>query len=434
VAVPFVLQGRVTGAIFVGALPGRAFSADEVRLVTTFGDQAAVAMANAELYQEAQRVNRVKDEFLAMLGHELRNPLGAIAGAVGVLGTTGSREPTGERARAVIDRQVQHLSRLVDDLLDVSRLTTGKVRLDRRPVDLGDLVASAMTAWRAAGRFARHEVSVDASPVWIAADETRVEQILENLVGNALKYTPPGGRVTVQVGPEGDTAVLRVADTGPGMPPGLGNKVFDLFVQGDRDLDRSQGGLGIGLTLVKTLVALHGGRVDVRSDGLEPGAVFTVRLPSVAPPSPRAATVATTPAAPPRRVLIIEDNDDAREMLRTALTLAGHDVHDAADGRAGIEAARAVAPDVALIDVGLPGLNGYDVARHLRAEASGQSMVLIAITGYGQAEDRRRALDAGFDDHVTKPVLPERLTELISVPKRGGGAGAPPDQERGIER
>jgi signal transduction histidine kinase/CheY-like chemotaxis protein len=431
-AVPLVAQGRITGALFVGALPGRAFSADEVRLVTTFGDQAAVAMANAELYQEAQRVNRAKDEFLAMLGHELRNPLGAIAAAIGVLKTTGPREPPIERARAVIARQVQHLSRLVDDLLDVSRLTTGKVRLERRPADLGALVASAMTAWRAAGRFARHQVAVDASPAWIAADETRIEQVLENLVGNALKYTPAGGQITVAVRRDGDTAVLEVADTGPGMPSNLGDKVFDLFVQGDRDLDRSQGGLGIGLTLVKALVTLHGGTVEVDGAGPDRGAVFTVRLPGVpAPVSPGAAASSPTPSVPPRRVLIIEDNEDAREMLRTALTLAGHEVHDAADGRAGIEAARTVVPDVALIDVGLPGLNGYDVARRIRADACGQSMVLIAITGYGQDEDRRRALDAGFDAHLTKPVLPERLTELIAA---GPGADARSSRDRRPER
>jgi PAS domain S-box-containing protein len=413
-AVPLFVQGRITGALFVGRLAGQRFSDDEVKLVTAFANQAAVAMQNAELYDAAQRANRAKDEFLAMLGHELRNPLGAITGAIGVLKAFGSQEPTVERARSVIERQGQHLSRLVDDLLDVARVTTGKVRLNRRPVDLGALVGSAMSAWQAAGRFSRHEVGVEASEVWVDVDETRIEQILDNLLGNALKYTAAGGRVAVRVGHDGGTAVLEVADTGAGFPPGFGERIFELFVQGERALDRAQGGLGIGLTLVKALVGLHEGTVEAASEGPGRGSVFTIRLPRIATPRD------TYPVAPPaavkplsRRIVIIEDNDDAREVLRLQLTLQGHEVHEAAEGQAGVELAASVDPDVVLIDVGLPGLDGYEVARRICTTREGKSMLLVALTGYGQPQDRQRALDAGFDVHLTKPVSPEQLATVI---------------------
>jgi len=414
-AIPLVVQGHVTGALFVGALLGRAFSPDDIKLVTAYAHHAAIAMANAELYQEAQRANRTKDEFLAMFGHELRNPLGAIANASAVLQNPKTQEATGQRARAVIDRQVEHLSRLVEDLLDVGRLTTGKVRLHRRPLDLGALVTAVMDEWRTAGRFARHQVDLDIGTVWVEADETRGQQILENLVGNALKYTPAGGRVTIRVAEEDGQAVLEISDTGAGLPSALLGRIFDLFVQGERALDRAQGGLGIGLTIVKALVVLHGGTVTVRSEGPGHGSVFTVHLPSSSRPGEaRRPALPSAPASARRRILIIEDNEDARVMLRTQLALDGHDIHEAADGYAGIDKATAVVPDVVLVDVGLPGLDGYEVARRIRAERNGQAVRLVAITGYGQPEDRSRALEAGFDVHLTKPVSPEQLAEVLA--------------------
>jgi signal transduction histidine kinase/CheY-like chemotaxis protein len=364
---------------------------------------------------EAESANRAKDEFLAMLGHELRNPLGALASALALHDAPGRTDDMAQRARAVMGRQVKHLSRLVDDLLDVSRMTTGKVLLARRPIDLAELVSHAVAGWRAAGRFERHAVSAQAASAWVDADETRMEQVLSNLVGNALKYTPAGGTVTIDVGPDGDAVKLEVADTGAGIPPGLVDRVFDLFVQGERTLDRAEGGLGIGLTLVKLLVRLHGGEVTARSGGPGRGATFTVRLPRV---------VAPTPSPPPRtdesgerpgrRILLVEDNADAREMLRVGLTLQGHDVHEAGDGKSAVELAATVRPDVALIDIGLPGFDGYEVARRIRAGEHGKSIVLIAMTGYGQAEDRRRAQEAGFDAHQTKPVLSDQLGALIA--------------------
>jgi PAS domain S-box-containing protein len=365
--------------------------------------------------ERLRSADRAKDEFLAMLGHELRNPLGAIAGAVRVLDSAGPRDDAVTRATGVVERQVEHLSRLVDDLLDVSRVTTGKVVLTRQPLDVAEVVAHTMSTWRAAGRLDRHRVSLDAVPVWVFADKTRLEQIVANLLGNALKYTPDGGDVGVTVAGDGGTAVLRVADTGVGIPPHLIERVFDLFAQGDHGLDRGQGGLGIGLTLVRRLVEMHDGRVTALSEGPGRGSVFTVTMPAIEAPAQETAGASASAGRTvrSRRILIIEDNDDAREMLGVLLGLGGHQVHEAADGVTGLEMANAVRPDVVLIDVGLPRLDGYEVARRLRAAHDRRSMRLVAITGYGQAEDRQRALDAGFDAHVTKPVVPERLAELI---------------------
>jgi PAS domain S-box-containing protein len=366
---------------------------------------------------ELRASDRAKDEFLAMLGHELRNPLGAIAGAVGILNILAKPEDAkADRARAVIGRQVQHLTHLVDDLLDVSRVTTGKVVLHKRAIDLSELAESCMNGWRAAGRFDRHDVTADAVPVWVDGDETRLEQILSNLVGNAIKYTPDGGRVRIEVAPEGDMAMIRIADTGIGIPPELIEKVFDLFVQGDRQApERSKAGLGIGLTVVKGLVTLHSGSVEVRSDGPGQGTVVTVRLPRI--PTPQTLIKANRDRKQTRisrRILLIEDNPDARDMLKDGLSLEGHVVHEAANGRTGIAMAAQLNPEVVLVDVGLPDVEGYEVAQRVRA-MKGKSVLLIATTGYGQPEDRRRALEAGFDAHITKPVSPEQVAALIEA-------------------
>jgi len=250
--------------------------------------------------------------------------------------------------------------------------------------------------------------------VWVDVDETRIEQILDNLLGNALKYTAAGGRIAVRVREDGATAVLEVSDTGAGIPPGFRDRIFELFAQGDRPLDRAQGGLGIGLTLVKALVGLHGGVVEAASEGPGRGSVFTIRLPRiVAPLETEPIAAPASAAAASRRIVIIEDNDDAREVLRLQLTLQGHEVHEAAEGHAGVDLAAAVDPDVVLVDVGLPGLDGYAVARRIRATNPVKSPFLVALTGYGQPQDQVRALDAGFDVHLTKPVSPERLATVI---------------------
>jgi CheY-like chemotaxis protein len=319
-----------------------------------------------------------------------------------------------ERARAILRRQLENLSRLVDDLLDVSRTATGKVALVRRPVELSGIVGAALTAFRSSGRLQAHDVSSRFTPVWVDADEVRMEQVASNLIGNAIKFTPPGGRITIEVEPKGESAVLRVSDTGSGIAENLIDKVFDSFVQGSNAIDRAQGGLGLGLALVKDLVQLHGGSVEVKSAGPDQGSVFTVRLPSVrAVARDRASNGEDQRERPLRRIVIIEDNEDAREALRTLLMLAGHEVHEAADGLSGIEAVAKLAPDLALIDIGLPGIDGYEVARRLRTTEKGRMMRLIAISGYGQPGDRRRAMEAGFDAHLTKPVAIQRLNEFL---------------------
>jgi CheY-like chemotaxis protein len=310
----------------------------------------------------------------------------------------------------VIGRQVDHLRRLVDDLLDVGRVMTGKIVLERVPLDLARVVEHALGTLGASTRA--HRIVTALEPVWVSGDATRLEQIVNNLVGNALKYTPAGATIHVRVGREGGEAVLRVADEGIGMSADLVPRVFDLFVQGTRGLDRAQGGLGIGLTLVRRLADLHGGIASAESPGEGRGSTFTVRLPAIEAPATPVAGDASAAAAPRRRVLVVEDNDDAREMLATLLRMQGHEVFEAADGEAGLEAALGLRPDIAFIDAGLPGLDGFEVARRLRA-ADGVRPFLVALTGYAQAEDRRRAHEAGFDVHLAKPVDLEKIQEVL---------------------
>jgi signal transduction histidine kinase len=391
-------------------------NADEV-LQERERERTALLTSEQTARGEAEGLNRAKDQFLAMLGHELRNPLGAIAAAAGVLRSIGLPDERATRSCGVIARQVQHLSRLVDDLLDVTRVTTGKVRLDKRPLRLDVLVESLVSVWRSAGRLDHHDVSVEVEAAWVVADETRMEQVLGNLIGNALKYTSTGGRVSIRVRQDAGTALVQVEDIGIGIPPHLLPTIFDLFVQGDRALDRAQGGLGIGLTLVKALAALHDGTVEAKSGGPGLGAVFTVRLPLVSAPAPESDSAGVgSQSIPsiPRRILVVEDSDDSRAMFREVLTIAGHEVIEVADGPTALRIVTASALDMALIDIGLPEMNGYDLARHIRLTPQGKTMHLVAITGYGQFEDRLRAMDAGFDAYLTKPVLPERLVEVIA--------------------
>jgi PAS domain S-box-containing protein len=374
----------------------------------------------------AEAANRAKDEFIAMLGHELRNPLSAIAGAVAVLQRVGAvEEQPAASARNVIERQTQHLARLMDDLLDVGRVMTGKIVLDRRPLDLLEVAERVVTTIRSTGRAGRHRLSVAGTPAWVDGDVTRIEQVITNLVTNALKYTPTDGAISVVVGENHRESTLRVSDTGHGIPSALLPRIFDLFVQGEQAPERAQGGLGIGLTLVRRLVELHGGRVEAASDGEDTGSIFTIAFPRL-PAPPATPTPPRRRAAVPQRTLIIEDNDDAREMLRTLLELDGHTVHVAANGIAGLAAALEHRPDVAVVDIGLPEMDGYEVARKLRASESLKAIKLIALTGYGQADDARRAYEAGFDLHVVKPVDPERLADAVSTVVAGANLTAPP--------
>ena len=369
-------------------------------------EQAAARLAEA---------NQAKDQFLAMLSHELRNPLAPIRIAMQVLSTGGPSTAEVQKARQIVDRQVAHLTRLLDDLLDVSRITTGKINLRKEAVNLATVVANALETSRNLIQEREHAlyVSLPLDPIWVEADPVRLEQIITNLLNNAARYTLPKGHIRVSGSRENADAVLRVRDDGVGIPAHLLSRVFDLFTQGERSAARSEGGLGIGLTIVRNLVELHGGSATVASEGSGRGCEFVIRL-----PLGKAGEVGPEPAAkasavlPTFRVLVIEDNADSREMLRAMLELDGHRVDVAKDGRAGLEAARSARPDVALIDIGLPGLDGYEVGRRIRSDL-GSSVMLIALTGYGQAEDRRRSEDAGFDVHLVKPVTPEQIRDAL---------------------
>lgn len=384
----------------------------------------------------AEQESQAKDEFMAMLAHELRNPLSAISAAVQVLEASNGRDAPALRARSIIGRQVHHLARLVDDLLDVGRVVTGKISLERRPIDFADLVHRAVAA--CGERQNDQRLEIIAQPVWIEGDLVRMEQIVNNIVGNAVKYTPNGGLIRVRVTVEGGDALLRVEDNGYGIAPELLPRVFDLFVQGERTLDRAQGGLGIGLTLVRRLVELHGGTVSASSDGPGRGSTFTVRLPKVTTPQKTQPVLEQSHCEGfSRRVLVIEDNRDAREMFRMMLELAGHEVVEAEEGLGGLELLKSVRPDVAVIDVGLPGLNGYEIARRFRAEAGSDGVMLVALTGYGTPEAVERSRQAGFDHHLIKPVNAEALQGIMRgdgvAGARGGGvAAAAAAQDRAV--
>lgn len=364
--------------------------------------------------QAAERKSHAKDEFLAMLGHELRNPLSAISSAASLIGLPGAGPDTVGRAKQIIQRQSQHLSRIVDDLLDLSRAMSGKILLARQPVDLAALVSSCLDTFRATGRTANYQLSTDMAPCWVDGDPTRLEQIATNLIDNALKYTPTGGNITIGVTEQGEEVLLRVCDTGVGISQELLPHVFDVFVQASTTLDRSQGGLGIGLALVRRLVDLHGGSVSAHSDGAAAGSTFEIRLPRAHPVLPPASVPVSQSGNGKPTVLLIEDNDDGREMMATMLDACGYPVAHAADGLQGVQMALAHPPNVALVDIGLPGIDGYEVARRLRANDGTRAIKLIALTGYGLAEDQRRVLDAGFDMHLVKPVDINLLLDAIN--------------------
>jgi len=363
----------------------------------------------------AEQDSHAKNEFMAMLAHELRNPLGTIHSAVGLLESVDPMSASAVRARAVIARQVVHLSRLIDDLLDVGRVVSGKVRLDRHPLDMAE-AARQVVAAVAGDASVEHRIDVCVEPAWVDGDAVRLEQVFANIVTNAVKYTPPGGQIRVSVRSDADDAVFSVEDTGFGIPPELLPSIFDMFVQGETTLDRSKGGLGIGLTLVRRLVELHGGSVSASSGGAGKGSTFTVRLPRVANASVVPALVSPVPGTTPRRVLLIEDSRDAREMFRLLLEQWGHHVFEADNGHSGLELLGLKHPDVAIIDIGLPDLDGYQVARRIRAHPAGRAMVLVALTGYGAPGDVERSVEAGFDHHLVKPVDFDELGRLLDKP------------------
>lgn len=376
---------------------------------------------------EAEAANRAKDQFLNMLSHELRNPLGVILNGVEVLDQTGSQEDGPVRIREIIRRQAHHLGKLLEDLLDVARVGQGKIDLRQRPLDLADVVSTACEDHRSRIERAGISLTVSLPPgiVGVEGDRTRLVQTIGNLLDNARKWTAAGGHISVSLRQVGQVAEMRVRDTGVGMEPQVLGRIFDLFWQAQSTPGRSAGGLGIGLTLMRRLVELHGGTVEAVSDGPGRGSEFIVRLPvTQASVFDEAKAPAPVPAAS-HRVLLIEDNADARNMVSLGLELLGQIVSTASNGATGIEMALADPPDVVIVDIGLPGLDGYEVGRRLR-EALGDRVRLVALTGYSQPEDRRRVRAAGFDVHLVKPVVPaDILKEILTMETRDGHPSDP---------
>ena len=414
IALPLSGRGGVYGAL--GMVSERRYTNADLELLEIIASRTASVLENRRLYRELRDRDRRKDEFLAMLSHELRNPLGAITTAAQVLQLGTASGEKMERAGAVIARQSYQLSRMLDDLLEVSRVTTGRVQLTREPYDLAEIAARAVEALRTSGRLNSHEIAVQSSQVLVDVDVARTDQIITNLLVNALKYTDPGGHIDVHVGAVGSQAYVKVTDNGIGISADLLPRLFEVFVQGRQALDRAQGGLGIGLALVRKLAELQGGTVDATSPGPGQGSTFTVRLPRLAS-TPESLSEKQSPRLLPTslRVLVVDDNADARDMLRTFLELAGHEVHDAVSGPEAVEKATRVLPDLALVDLGLPGFDGLEVAARLRGDPATRGILLVAMTGYGQPDDRRRTSEVGFEAHIVKPVSSEQLTEVISL-------------------
>jgi signal transduction histidine kinase/ActR/RegA family two-component response regulator len=384
-------------------------------------DVSRALLASAHGFNEREEklraADRAKDEFLAMLGHELRNPLGALSAATQVLNVSSSGDNAAKDATAILSRQVERMRRLVDDLLDVGGVISGKVRLQLSPLDLRQVVTQVTQNLCRESVLKGREVTLQAEPVWIDGDETRVEQIVSNILENAGRYTPLDGKISVHLHRKGETAVLEVTDTGIGMSPELLSRVFDLFAQGQRSIDRSASGLGIGLTLVKRLTELHSGTVTAVSEGMDRGSRFTLTLPAIDPPDAAVCQLRTPlQVRELRKVLLVEDNEDARRSMLTVLRHYGYRAFEAADGFEGIATADELQPDAAIIDIGLPHYDGYEVAKRLRSGPGRMSeMLLIALTGYGGQEARQKAKDAGFDEYLVKPVSPRDLAELIEL-------------------
>lgn len=432
-AVPLVALDRVHGVLFVSHRGADVYTDDHLQLLSVVASQITAYLSACRLReQEAQIVseheaaraaaeaeNRAKDEFLAMLAHELRNPSRAIQIAMLAIRGQGERDPIVGRARNVVERQIGHLTRLLDDLLDVSRLTRGKIELHKETVTLQMVVAEALETTRGFIDARRHveSVSLPEAPLWFEVDPTRITQVVSNLLDNAVKYTPRGGQISVTGYRQRGEVVLRVRDTGIGIAPEMLPRVFDLFAQLDRSPARPQGGLGVGLTLARTLVELHGGTMTVESEGPGRGSEFVVRLPVGAPLDPGDRDDRRRVA---RHILLVDDDDHVRQALRRILELDGHHVEAARDGEEGVALALASAPGVAFIDIRLPGIDGHEVARRIRA-ALGSRVRLVAVTAYGREQDRQRSSEAGFDAHLVKPVSYEDLTRALDRADGGGG-------------
>jgi signal transduction histidine kinase/DNA-binding response OmpR family regulator len=433
VAVPLMIGERALGVLMVGA--EQAPAGHETRdwaALEELASRAAIAFENAQLYRslqaeiverraaeaELQEANRRKDEFLAMLSHELRNPLAPIRNALEVMRRIAPPDAKFIWAGDVMDRQVRHMTRLVEELLDVARISQGKIALNKEPVDLAKVIAQSVEIAQPFIDARGHQLSVTLpdAPVWMQGDFARLAQVVSNLLHNAAKYSEDGGRIQLELMLENSEAVIVVRDNGIGIDAALLPRIFDLFAQGSRSLDRLQGGLGVGLTLARRLVELHGGRLEASSDGTKKGAEFRVYIPCVSVVQDSDAQD-RRPAAPPvrgRRILIVDDNQDAAESIAQYLQLEGHEVKAVGDGLQALACVPVFAPQIVILDIGLPVLSGYEVARRMRQMPVTERALLVALTGYGQKEDQMRAMEAGFDRHFVKPTDPRALVELIA--------------------
>ena len=431
---PLVTRGRVRGTLVLAMGPSRrTLAGADLDLAESIASRAATALDNCLLYEEIQRADQRKNEFLATLSHELRNPLAPMRTALHML-RSGSYDP--ERGRSLLetmDRQVAQMTRLVDDLLDISRITRGAIELRRETLDVCAEVRHALESCRASLEAGRHAVAVQlpAQPLRLFADRVRLQQILENVILNAVKYTEPGGHIDISAAADGDEVVIRVKDNGIGIPTDKLAQVFDLFVQVDASPERIRKGLGIGLALVRDLVQRHGGTVAAFSEGLGRGSTFTIRFPARGDDAAdedtgeqRQAHTDAPAHADARRVLIVDDNVDAAETLVMMLELLGQTTYQAHDGRAALEAASRFKPQIVVMDIGLPGLSGYEVVKRMRSELGMRETYIVALSGYGSEEDRRKSVEAGFDSHFVKPLDPSALPQILAAAAiRGDGPG-----------
>jgi PAS domain S-box-containing protein len=423
ICVPLRSRTRTLGALtFVTAESGRVYDITDLTAAEDLAQRAVIAIENAMLLATLKETDRRKDEFLAMLAHELRNPLAPVRNAVEIIRASVPLDSDLQFASDVIDRQIQQMTRLVDDLLDVSRISSGKITLRKERINLASVVNSAIEASRPLIEESRHRitVSIPPQPIFLDADLTRLTQVLLNLLNNAAKYMDSGGQIWLTVEREQQLVLIRVKDTGIGITPEMLPRIFDLFTQVDLSLDRSQGGLGIGLTLVDRLVSMHGGTITAHSEGSGKGSEFVVRLPIAAASSdvkqsPTTGHVEKDSGLRKQRLLVVDDNKDAADTLSMLLRLLGHQVHSAHDGQSAVDRAQELQPEVVFLDIGLPKLNGYDAARLIRKN-NGPNVLLIAMTGWGQEEDRRLSKEAGFDYHLTKPVELNALRDLLTDP------------------
>jgi len=422
IGVPLKVRGKTLGVIsFISAESGHRYDATDLAVAQDLADRGAIAIENAQLYRELRDADRRKDEFLATLAHELRNPLAPIRNSLQILKLPRLDAATAQQAREMMERQVHHLVRLVDDLLDVSRVMRGKIDLRKETMELATIVARALETAKPLIEVQGHELdfSLPEESLLLHADPVRLAQVVGNLLTNAAKYTEPNGRIWLSAWREGDQAVLNVRDSGIGIEPDVLPHIFELFVQADHASTKAQGGLGIGLTLVKNLVEMHGGRVEAHSPGLGKGSEFVVRLPLMVQASDEASARRNGHHGPPKagsghRLLVVDDNYDAATSLLMLLKLQDHDVRVAHDGPTALEIAATFRPDLVLLDIGMPIMDGYEVATRLRKIPGLESIVIVALTGWGQREDRRRSAEAGFDHHLIKPLEPKMLESLIS--------------------